>query len=60
MKLYTVEIIDSNILISTQVKAENPDEAFWLLYVEFQALGQYNMDTIRMRILHEQELLPSI
>lgn len=60
MKIYTVEIVDWNFWITTTVQAENPDEAFWLLYVEFEATGEYDMNTIRMRISNEQELLPSV
>ena len=60
MKLYTVDIVHYRVWMTTQVKAENPDEAFWLLYVEFEALNQYDMNDIRMRIINEQAILPSV
>ena len=60
MKLYTVEIRSYFSLITTMVKAKNPDEALWLLFVEFEALGQYDMNDIRMRIINEQAILPSV
>lgn len=61
MKLYTVEILcRSYCWITTQVKAANPDEALWLLYVEFESLGQFDMHETIMRIKHEQAILPSV
>jgi hypothetical protein len=61
MILYTVQVTDYAhfTVISTQIQAKDPDDAFWLLGCEFDASG-YNMDNIRMKIQNEQKLLPGV
>ena len=54
-----MEIIQDQVITTTLVKAENPDDAMWLLSCEFRALG-YDMYSVKMRITNEQELLPSV
>jgi hypothetical protein len=61
MILYTVQITNYDFfsVTSTIVKAKDPDDAFWLLSCELDASG-FDTDLIRMRIINEQKLLPSV